>query len=123
MGCSSYFSSAPSQTELERRIRERRKEYDLKLSKYIMSSINENIRILSKGDYKTDLKENPQEVILQKFVDGICEVQKRLQKKEYPGYKELGKLVDKYFTHGNDNNYIQICILRTQMTKWFDDNK
>jgi len=50
MGCASNFSSASSQTELERRIREKRKENDLKLSKYIMSSINENINILSKGN-------------------------------------------------------------------------
>jgi len=102
------------------RIREIGKEYDLNLSKYILSSINENINLLSKGYYRTKTKENSQEIILQRFVDGISEIQKRLQKKEFPQYREIALIIQEYFNHGRDNNYHQLDILKYQIKKWFD---
>jgi len=55
-------------------------------------------------------------------VYGISEVQIRLQMKEYHDYKEIGLLIDEYFTHGRDNHHSQIDMLRYQMKKWFDSH-
>ncbi len=120
------FTRCKDQDHLKELIREERKPYDAKFDSLNSRSMTDVIEINSnwktrEQPYFTPVKTNDDNTlrVLQFFIEGLDEVENKLDEKKFEKLKQLGEILEKFFEHGNDTEETTLLSIKANLHQWF----